>query len=915
MADELTRAAARRDEASGEFARVGSEVEGDTLFLAELNERIIERTFDLDMLREHTGALRSQFEAAHARRDSAAHRLASLEDLDAHHAYYSDAVQHVLSREHAASINALGALADFVEVEPQYERLIESLFARELQSVLVPTIDDALAGVEYIKNESLGRGAFLVVGLHGGEEDSDDESRGAGSEDWEQGDSDPEPVTGIEQWLVSTDSEPEARRVFEQYVPEDRQLPAADFTVIDAIVIELHPAGELLVADSLIEAAMESDDRAAARRFDEEADSEASRFQLDVLRAIDLLRIRPEIKAVVERAFPEKCAAAVVPDLEAALQLSIENASLIYVTNDGDQVAGGRLIITGTQAGQKGTSLLGLKREIKQLREQAESGAQEERQGSEELNEAEERLRHVEIEASSLDQQLREHEKSAASRNSNLEGLGRDLERALQHVRVVETELEQTAADRADLENRIEQLAVERAAAEASRETVQESLDEAGLRFVEMRAHVEDLSQQLSAVRASVAALAERLHAARAEMRRTENEAEELRSRINRNRLEMYDSHGRVDALKTSLEEGAGAAARCEEERASLSELINTGSEDLASARARTDELDRMLVELRQSSAAAHDRRAQIEVDRARIESEAEHLTRACFSELAMSLEDVVTSVELAGSGQSPMASGQSTEIVEPSPDAQVHESSEERLSAAELGSESSLTSDLRPLSSDIDAARARYEELRVKIDEMGPVNMMALEELEEADERFKFLTEQRRDILDSIKMTEEALTEIKRRSQERFRHAFTHINENFQRMFVELFGGGRGEMMLIDEEDVLESGIDLIAQPPGKRLQNVLLLSGGEKAMAAIALVLAIFQYRPSPFCILDEVDAPLDEVNVGRFSSKVLEMSCDTQFLVITHNKRTMEAARALYGVTMEEPGVSKLVSVKFD
>jgi len=226
------------------------------------------------------------------------------------------------------------------------------------------------------------------------------------------------------------------------------------------------------------------------------------------------------------------------------------------------------------------------------------------------------------------------------------------------------------------------------------------------------------------------------------------------------------------------------------------------------------------------------------------------------------------------------------------------------------------LTSDLRSLTSgDVDEARARHDELRIKLDEMGPVNMMALEELEESDERFRFLTEQRRDILDSIKMTEEALAEIKRRSCERFRHAFTHINENFHRMFVELFGGGRGEMMLIDEDDVLESGIDLIAQPPGKRLQNVLLLSGGEKAMAAIALVLAIFEYRPSPFCILDEVDAPLDEVNVGRFAGKVIEMSRDTQFLVITHNKRTMEAARALYGVTMEEQGVSKLVSVKFE
>jgi chromosome segregation protein len=895
---ELERALMRRQEASSEFARAGGEVEGDARILSEMNERIAECAADLLVLREEATALRSQLESVRATRDAAIHRLRSLEDLDAHHAYYSDAVQQVLSREQAARINALGTLADFVEVEPQYERLIESLFARELQSVLVPTIDDALAGVDYIKHEGLGRGAFLVVGLHGGEGEPEDGGWGSGAGGREE-ESQAQPTSGIEEWLISTGEQREGSPFQEQYVPEERQLPPADLTAVDAIVIHLHAEDQLLISDSHVEVISETDDRAAARRFDQDAVSHASRFQLDVLRAIDLLGIRPEIKAVVERAFPEKCAAAVAPDIEAALQLSIENTSVIYVTHDGEQVAGGRLIVTGAQAGQKGTSLLGVKREIKQLREQADSVAEEERRISEEHGAAEERLRIAEVQAAALDHQLREHEKTATARNSHLEGLGRDLERAAGHVLVVEAEREQTLTERIELQGRIEQLIGELAAAEASREAVHQSLEQAGSRFVEMRAHVEELSQQASTVRASAAALAERLHAARAEMRRAESEAEELRSRINRNRLEMYDSHGRIDVLTTSLEEGAGTGARFEQERASLAEMINAGSEELAFSRTRTDELEEAVGELRQAAGAAHDRRGQIEVERARIESEAAHLTRTCFTELAMSLEDVVTSVELMKTAQSMNDEGDAEE-----PGSRGAEEN----SALHLGPSA-------PLLSDVDAVRARHDELRVKLDEMGPVNMMALEELEESDQRFRFLTEQRRDILDSIKMTEEALTEIKRRSQERFRHAFVHINENFQRMFVELFGGGRGEMTLIDEDDVLESGIDLIAQPPGKRLQNVLLLSGGEKAMAAIALVLAIFQYRPSPFCILDEVDAPLDEVNVGRFAGKVIEMSRETQFLVITHNKRTMEAARALYGVTMEELGVSKLVSVKFE
>src|SRR6185295_11055616 len=397
------------------------------------------------------------------------------------------------------------------------------------------------------------------------------------------------------------------------------------------------------------------------RVFDSASNPEPMQFHLEVLRAIDLLGLRPEIKNVVEHAFPEKCGAAVVPDLDAALRLSRENQSRIYVTTDGEMVINGRLIVTGAQAGQRGTSLLGLKREIKELRIQGETLGLEQARLTGEMDAAEQKLAGMEGEAAALDAELREHEKAAAARNSQLEGLARDLERAEQHVRVVGLELEQAADERREHETREEEVAAELAAAEASRLNLQASLDEAQLSLAEMRARAEQISERLSASRASAAALGERLQAARAETRRIESETEELNSRINRNRLEMYESHGRIEELTVSQTEAAGALARFDAERASLDESIGAASEELQTARARTDELETMLSEMRQAVSAAHDRRSQFEVERARIESEAEHLARACFSELAMSLEDVVTSVEI--SGQWSVASGQLEDI------------------------------------------------------------------------------------------------------------------------------------------------------------------------------------------------------------------------------------------------------------
>ena len=213
-----------------------------------------------------------------------------------------------------------------------------------------------------------------------------------------------------------------------------------------------------------------------------------------------------------------------------------------------------------------------------------------------------------------------------------------------------------------------------------------------------------------------------------------------------------------------------------------------------------------------------------------------------------------------------------------------------------------------------LDAVESLYREVKGKIDALGAINPEALAEFEDAQQRHDFLTSQRQDLLDSIRDTEQAIQEIDRVSKTRFNEAFEAVNAYFRETFQTLFGGGMGEMRLTDENNAGESGIEIIASPPGKKLQNVLLLSGGEKALAALSLLMAIFRYQPSPFCVLDEVDAPLDEANILRLTKLLKQMSENTQFIMITHSKKTMESAQAMYGVTMQEAGVSKLVSVRF-
>jgi chromosome segregation protein len=212
------------------------------------------------------------------------------------------------------------------------------------------------------------------------------------------------------------------------------------------------------------------------------------------------------------------------------------------------------------------------------------------------------------------------------------------------------------------------------------------------------------------------------------------------------------------------------------------------------------------------------------------------------------------------------------------------------------------------------EAERERLDELKGQAERMGAINLTAIEEYDELASRHAFMTAQKADLEGSMADLRTAIVKINRASRERFRETFDRVNEKFQQVFPRLFNGGRAGLVLTqDDSSDGEAGVEIFSQPPGKKLQSVNLLSGGEKALTAVALIFAIFLIKPTPFCLLDEVDAPLDDANVGRYNDIVKEMSKTSQFILITHNKRTMEMVDTLYGVTMEEPGVSKLVSVR--
>jgi chromosome segregation protein len=533
-----------------------------------------------------------------------------------------------------------------------------------------------------------------------------------------------------------------------------------------------------------------------------------------------------------------------------------------FVTVTGEVVDGAGVAQGGSDTG---AGLLATRREVRDLTEAVQLlteryedavAAQEERTA---------RLEAQEAELAALRQQLHEGQLKSITLHKDLEAAQQEGARHTERLRALANEVaqRQQALELKSQQEDAARLAAE--AAEAQQHDVAERVSEMQERRSAAVSQLAHLQDSLTAIRVRMASAQERVAASAAAQGRIKQTILDLEARMGRASDTSQSTVAQIQALQERVAQG----------ELSLQDLVlkaRASQEALLNARAHYESEQARLLEAEQALKAARrdetglaDALVQGRMELQRLELERQTLLEGVLERHDILLGDIV---------------------------GDYHD---------------------RPVPTA--AAIAEQAELERSIKAMGPINLTAIEECAEVEARYSFLSGQRDDLQAALEALRLAITRINRASKERFKEAFEAVNSMFQKIYPRLFRGGEARLELVGSEDLLEAGVDIIAMPPGKKLQSVGLLSGGEKALTATALVFAIFLIKPSPFCVLDEVDAPLDEANVGRFNEMLREISQVSQFIVITHNKQTMLQMDRLYGITMEEPGMSKVVTVDLD
>jgi chromosome segregation protein len=545
-----------------------------------------------------------------------------------------------------------------------------------------------------------------------------------------------------------------------------------------------------------------------------------------------------------------------------AQKLAGDHAHAYFLTPEGECFH--NATVTGGKPASAGP--LALKRELRETEHRL--GLLERDLGQAEL-EAAELTRSIEdltaqLEASS--EERRQTERDAANQGAALKQMESEAQRIERRLQEWTLQAARNKEARESKQAVIEEKREEAVRLEAERTTAETELEQEQNQLSALRQQRETKQHEAAKLTAELAGLEERRRGAEAAFQRIDRLHADLERRV----LAIEQQRASAEAEREQrIRESAELAQREQELTALRAEALAQAEAVTAEAVALRQQLAAMETQLKTARATLD----QLREDRgnrasqaAKLRSDLEHLEGSCLTEVNVEAATLRADAEIV------------------------------RIGGDDLATEE-------------DTCRA----LRQRIEQMGPVNMMALDEYKETAERHSFLETQRKDLIESIENTQETIKEIDQISRTKFDEAFTRINENFGHVFTRLFHGGQAFLRLTDAENQAESGLEIVASPPGKKLQNVLLLSGGEKALTALALLVGIFQFQPSPFCVLDEVDAALDETNVGRLADLLHSLSKETQFLLVTHSKRMMHSADMIYGVTMQEPGVSKVVSVK--
>ena len=575
----------------------------------------------------------------------------------------------------------------------------------------------------------------------------------------------------------------------------------------------------------------------------------------------DLLTLEPPVRRAFRRVLPERADAVVVSDLDSAFTLSHRYPSRTFLTVHGEVLAPGGLLSV-SRAGQPGGGLLSFRREKADLEERlARAKTRVNR-----LTRREEELRDRSLQASGtarkLQLKLHQTEKDVLQLELQEKQAARDLEHHRRALEVLAFEEAQLREEETSEQDSAQAASMGLAEKEDRVRRTDAELGEAAERLAQARIRFSESREQLHRATAEERVIEEKTRSVEDALSRSERRLESLALRLQKTELQKAEGEERLQTLTRETERLEQTLETRQAESDRLRNAEERDAREYEESRDHRRELESRLQELRREQHHLQEKSSEAEVERARLETRMEHLVRQCREDLQEPLESIMD-------GVTPGAD-----------DARVS---------------------------------GRYRELKSKLERFGPVNMTALEQYQDNEERHTFLSRQREDLERSIADTTTAIQEINRHSKEKFKQAFDSVNTHFLEVFRKLFDGGSSGMKLIDEEDLLESGIDLFAQPPGKKVQYLSQLSGGEQALTGVAFLVALFRYRPSRFCVLDEVDAALDDTNVERFVRLIRDMSPETQFILVSHNKRTIEMADCLYGVTMEEPGVSQVLAVR--